>query len=124
MEYFKQYIGKEKSSLVNALAEMGEQTSYNYRAQIAQANNIESYSGTAEQNLTMLGLLKIGQLIKPGGEILTPSDTTATPPRRRWIMGGLALAGIALAGKVFGKQTPKSKAIAKSRKKRSKKKKK
>ena len=117
-QYFEKYRGAEQVSLVNALAEMGENSTYSQRERIAAANGIANYTGTALQNLQMLSLLKSGDLIKPNGESQTSTDNT-TPPRRRWVMGGLALAGIALVGKVFGgRQTPKSKAADKRRKKR------
>jgi len=62
--YFKKYNG-ESNSIVDALKRIGEKTSFAYREQIAKANNISGYSGSAKQNLDMLSLLKQGKLIKP-----------------------------------------------------------
>ncbi len=52
-------------SIVEALDSIGIDSSYNYRKQIASKNNISNYSGTAEQNTTMLNKLKSGTLIRP-----------------------------------------------------------
>ncbi|MBO4601631.1 MAG: hypothetical protein J5651_00530 [Salinivirgaceae bacterium] len=119
-QYFEKYRGAEQVSLVNALAEMGENSTYSQRERIAAANGIANYTGTALQNLQMLSLLKSGDLIKPNGETQTSTSTdNNTPPRRRWVMGGLTLAGIALVGKMFGgRANAKSKAADKRRKKR------
>ena len=62
--YFKKYTGKS-TSIVIALAELNIDSSMNYRKKIAAANNITGYSGTAEQNTEMLGLLKKGKLLIP-----------------------------------------------------------
>ena len=62
--YFKKYTGNS-TSIVNALADIGAQTSYSYRAKIAAANGIKNYSGSAAQNSQLLSLLKNGKLIKP-----------------------------------------------------------
>ena len=52
-------------SIVDGLEQIGQESSYNYRCQIARVNNIQNYTGQPEQNLYMLKLLKNGQLIKP-----------------------------------------------------------
>ena len=62
--YFKKYTGGS-GSIVTALNAIGVNSSYSYRKQIAAANNISNYSGTAAQNTTMLKKLKAGTLIKP-----------------------------------------------------------
>ena len=62
--YFAQYSGNT-SSIMQALASLGEQNSYTYREQVAAVNNIVNYKGTPEQNTYMLTLLKSGKLIKP-----------------------------------------------------------
>jgi uncharacterized protein YcbK (DUF882 family) len=62
--FFKPCL-KNEISIVNALKSVGSQNSYNYRKSIANANNIQNYTGTAVQNIKMLNLLKIGKLIKP-----------------------------------------------------------
>lgn len=61
---FKKYEG-DTVSIVMALKSVGADSSYAHRRKIAAANNIENYTGTAEQNLHMLSLLKKGALIKP-----------------------------------------------------------
>ena len=62
--YFKKYIGNSTSITV-ALKAIGEDNSYSYREKIAAANNIRGYHGSAQQNLSMVDLLKKGILIKP-----------------------------------------------------------
>ena len=64
VNYFNTYTGTS-GSIVTALNSIGATSSYTYRSQIAKANNINSYKGTAEQNTAMLNLLKQGKLIKP-----------------------------------------------------------
>lgn len=63
------YYAKCKStynSLVDALTSIGvKDTSKTFRAKIAKANGITSYSGTTAQNEKLLKLLKQGKLIKP-----------------------------------------------------------
>lgn len=53
------------TSLVDALKSIGATSALAYRKQIAAANGMSSYSGTAKQNSTLLTLLKEGKLIKP-----------------------------------------------------------
>lgn len=61
--YYPKYTGNK--ILTIALREVGEQdTSYTHRAQIAKANGIIGYSGSEEQNLKLLALLKSGKLKK------------------------------------------------------------
>jgi len=57
-----QYKG---NSIVDALKELGVDSSYDYRAIIAEKNGIESFIGSPEQNTLMLKKLKNGELIKP-----------------------------------------------------------
>ncbi len=65
VEYYSAYTGGGHS-IVDALKAVGESnTSKSFRAQIAAANDITGYSGTAAQNIAMLQLLKSGQLKKP-----------------------------------------------------------
>ena len=61
------------TSIVNALKSIGVDSSYAYRKQIAAANGISGYSGTAAQNTQVLSLLKSGALKKPG-------STTSSAP--------------------------------------------
>ena len=51
------------SSLVDALKQIGVDSSYSYRSKLAKANGVKNYTGTAEQNKKMLDLLKKGKLI-------------------------------------------------------------
>ena len=64
VKYFQKYTGKS-GSFVDALKSIGVNSSYSYRKQIATANGISNYSGTASQNSKMLSLLKSGKLRKP-----------------------------------------------------------
>lgn len=50
-------------SIVDALNQIGVDSSYDYRSKLAKANGISNYRGTAEQNTYMLNLLKQGKLI-------------------------------------------------------------
>ncbi len=62
------YFGKcanEEKSIVDALKSLGENSGFNYRRRIAQANGIGEYTGTAKENLRLLSLLRKGQLIRP-----------------------------------------------------------
>ena len=49
-------------SIIDALKEIGVDSSYQYRARLAEVNDISDYRGTAEQNTRMLELLKNGRL--------------------------------------------------------------
>lgn len=64
VEYFPvcSYTG---ASISAALKGIGADGSYAYRKEIAAANEIDGYAGTAAQNSQMLQLLKVGKLIKP-----------------------------------------------------------
>lgn len=64
VNYFPKYTGSS-NSLVTGLGAVGADSSYSYRKQIATANGISDYSGTAAQNTQLLNLLKSGKLIKP-----------------------------------------------------------
>jgi uncharacterized repeat protein (TIGR02543 family) len=61
-------------SITAALESIGENSSFDFRATIAEANGITGYTGTAEQNIQMLNLLKNGTLLKPGS---TAADTVS-----------------------------------------------
>lgn len=52
-------------SLIEGLKAINENNSYAYRSKIAAKNNVANYTGTAQQNTTLLNLLKQGKLIKP-----------------------------------------------------------
>lgn len=64
IEYFKKYTGCT-TSIVTALKMIGAKSDYAYRKQIAAANGIKLYKGTATQNTKLLGMLKEGKLVKP-----------------------------------------------------------
>lgn len=64
MKYYPKYTGKSKS-LVDALKEMGIDSSFKHRTKIANVNNIKIYIGSATQNIKLLNLLKQGKCIKP-----------------------------------------------------------
>lgn len=51
-------------SIVDALNEIGIDSSYNYRTKLAEVNGINNYCGSAEQNTELLNKLKNGNLIK------------------------------------------------------------
>lgn len=61
VEYFPQY----EENITRVLDSMKIDSSYNYREKIAKANGMTNYSGTREQNIKMLDLIKQGKLIKP-----------------------------------------------------------
>lgn len=50
------------NSIVDGLKSAGIDSSYAYRAQLAQLNGIQGYSGSASQNTALLNLLKNGSL--------------------------------------------------------------
>ncbi len=61
--YYAKYNGSS-SSLVDALKSLGINSSFSTRKSIAKANGISVYLGTANQNTTLLNLLKQGRLKK------------------------------------------------------------
>jgi len=61
--YYTKYSGKS-SSLVDALKTLGINSSFSNRTKIAKANGINLYIGSANQNTTLLNLLKQGKLKK------------------------------------------------------------
>lgn len=63
VNYYPKYTGKT-DSIVQALKAVGVDSSMDNRKKIAKKNGISGYKGTAAQNLTMLGLLKRGKLVK------------------------------------------------------------
>ncbi len=52
------------NSIVDALKQIGVDSSFSNRKKIASRNNISNYTGTATQNTKLLNLLKKGKLIK------------------------------------------------------------
>lgn len=61
--YYAKYNGSS-SSLVDALKSLGINSLFSTRKNIAKANGISVYLGTANQNTTLLNLLKQGRLRK------------------------------------------------------------
>jgi hypothetical protein len=63
-QYYDKYTG-DSSSIVVALSAVGEKdTTKTHRTKIASANGITGYTGTADQNLSMVQLIKLGKLKK------------------------------------------------------------
>lgn len=52
------------NSIVDGLKSVGVNSSYSYRSQLAKANGIKNYTGTASQNTQLLNKLKSGTLKK------------------------------------------------------------
>lgn len=75
--YFPAYTGSSVS-IAAALAAVGADSSFSYRAQIAAANGIADYSGTAAQNTSLLHLLKQGRLIMPVSSAVPASSSGLT----------------------------------------------
>lgn len=63
--YYFNKVNVKYTSIVDALKSLGYNSSFSYRKQIAAANGIKGYIGTAKQNTALLDLLKQGKLIKP-----------------------------------------------------------
>lgn len=63
VDYLPKYTGNT-ASIVTALKGVGAESSYSYRKKLAAVNNISSYTGSAQQNLRLLELLKTGKMIK------------------------------------------------------------
>ena len=59
--------GEGFSSLVDALKSVGAESSFAYRAEIAECNGYRDYQGTAGQNRALLWLLGHGALRRPAG---------------------------------------------------------
>ncbi len=84
--YFPACSASEES-IVNALSSLGYDSSMENRKKIAAANGISDYTGTAEQNVQLLDLMKAGKLINPSavGTEAEPAtvtlDTTSTTIR-------------------------------------------
>lgn len=66
--FFPSYTGGSPS-IVTALDALGVDSSFSYRAQIAAANGIVNYSGSAAQNTSLLQLLRQGGLVRPGSSV-------------------------------------------------------
>ena len=66
------------TSIVTALNSIGVDSSKANRTKIATLNGISNYTGTADQNVKMLNLLKSGKLIKSKTADPKPATTTTT----------------------------------------------
>ena len=65
------------SSIIDALNNIGVDSSYSNRKSIAEINGIYGYSGSYDQNLKLLNLLKQGKLIKStSSDDPEPDDST------------------------------------------------
>ena len=64
--FFPAYTGPSPS-IAAALDAVGAQSGYSYRTQIAAANGMAGYSGSASQNTALLQLLRQGRLLRPDG---------------------------------------------------------
>lgn len=69
--YFPRYTGSS-TSIAAALDTLQIDSSYANRAEIAAANGIGGYRGTAAQNTQLLELLKQGALIDPSAPVSSP----------------------------------------------------
>lgn len=76
--FFPAYTGTSPS-IAAALSSLGEESSYSYRTQIAAANGIAGYSGTAAQNTSLLQLLKQGKLVRPDSAPAPVPTSTSGP---------------------------------------------
>lgn len=138
MTYFPRYNGNS-ASISDALSAVGANGSYQSRQQIAAANGISNYTGTAAQNTQMLNMLKAGNLINPSGtsssndgrttttyvisddgtitETTVPADRTApvdvTKPMgmNKWLKYGLIAGGVAVAGLLIYKLAKRKKKV-------------
>ena len=63
-QYFKA-CSSSCSNLYDAFSNIGLSLTWDAQVKIAEKNNISNYSGTSEQNATMLSLLKSGKLLNP-----------------------------------------------------------
>lgn len=64
VSYFPRYTGTS-NSIVTGLKAIGVNSSFANRTKIAKANGIKAYAGTANQNTTLVLLLKAGKLVRP-----------------------------------------------------------
>ena len=62
--FYPAYTGA-KTTLVDAMERVSIDYSYKFRKEIAKANNIQFYAGTAAQNVKMYNLLVAGMLVRP-----------------------------------------------------------
>lgn len=55
----------DEVSIVDALKNIGENSTFSYRKKIAAANGMKNYSGSEKENVRLLSMLRTGLLIKP-----------------------------------------------------------
>lgn len=72
-------VDSDYCSLVDALKSIGVDSSFSFRAVIANENGIYDYQGTADQNIYLLDLLKSGELVIPGTSAVTSYEEYPTP---------------------------------------------
>lgn len=72
--------GYKGNSIVDGLKSVGANSSFSYRAEIAAANGISGYRGTAAQNTKLLNLLRQGKLVKPGSAAAQPPAAPSWAP--------------------------------------------
>ena len=68
MTTYYQSCKSSTQSIVDGLNQIGVDSSKGNRAKIANLNGISNYTGSPEQNITLLNLLKNGKLIKSKGD--------------------------------------------------------
>ena len=88
------------STLIEALEAIGVDSSKDYRAKIAAANNISNYTGTYDQNITMLELLRAGKLINPDGKSTSSGGSGSSGSTQNGYTRGYA-GGMAGDGKIY-----------------------
>lgn len=79
--FFPAYTGSSPS-IASALDAVGAGSTFAYRTQIAAANGVADYSGTAAQNTALLQLLRQGRLLRP--------DSSADPAPSGGLAGNLS----------------------------------
>lgn len=79
-------------SIVEGLGSVGEDSSYSHRAEIAAANGISGYTGSAAQNTQLLALLKAGRLVRPGSAVSSVPVSGNVYPRYTGSSGSIAAA--------------------------------
>ena len=62
--YYFAKCDADETSIVDALKSVGVNSGFSNRKKIAVANGIENYTGSADQNIKLLNLMKQGKLIK------------------------------------------------------------
>lgn len=71
------------TSIVDALKATGANSSMAARKEIAAANGIKNYTGTAKQNTKMLNMMKSGDLVKPTNTKSSSSSSSKSSSSKR-----------------------------------------